>query len=526
MTHQAPPPMLIAIPHGLCVSGVALWAVRLADALVRRGRSAGLILHPEPAGFARLEMPLHPDVQIWRLQDNVKPLEQAAGDLSPYLPVYRQAVREMADGASSPVVLSPNLHGDCYGIAAALTQEMPDMVRIVGWHHSDITYNNRILTHFEPVIARYAAVSDEIERKLATFIPKRVGDIANIPYGVPVAQEAPKRPSLDGRPVRLIYTGRMEHEQKRILSLVAMAEELERRGVAYELTLVGDGPAAVKVDQRIALLKTVRRIDAASPQEVARLLDEHDAFVLGSRYEGLSVSMLEAMAAGCVPIVTRIESGAAQAIEHGVNGLLAEADPESTEAQTGNALADAVETFFTGNPEAMASAAWKVASERYSIERHTDAACCLIEAAASSPARIWPQDRPCAFSAKAADGSSGSVPPDGAERMRAVLAGLAGHKVIIHGTGEHTRQLMDVIEASPANVVAFTEDDANLHGTDFSGHPIISPQDARTAGATDVVISSWMHEETIWSRRSTFEAQGLKIHRVYSRESNVHPAVT
>ena len=516
--------MLIAIPHGLCVSGVAVWAVRLADALVRRGCGAGLILHPEPAGHSRLDAPLHPDVRIWRLPDDTQPLEQAAGDLSTYLPVYRQAVREMAERASSPVVLCPNLHGDCYGIAAALTQAMPDIVRIIGWHHSDITYNNRILTHYEPIIARFAAVSDEIERKLATFIPDRIGDIANIPYGVPVAQKVPKRPSLTGRPIRLIYTGRMEHEQKRIMSLVALAEELERRGIAYELTLVGDGPAAPEIDQRIAPLKAVHRIGAASPQKVAALLQEHDAFVLGSRYEGLSVSMLEAMAAGCVPIVTRVQSGATQALKHGVSGLLAEAGPDATKEQAGTALADAVGSFLAGNPEAMAAAAWEVASQKYSMERHTDAVCRLIDAAAHSPARIWPQDKPCAFSAKAADGSSGSVPAGGAERMKAILASLAGRKVVIHGTGEHTRQLMDVIEASPAIVVAFTDDDANLHGTVFAGRPIISPQEAKAAGATDVVISSWMHEEAIWARRDVYETHGLRVHLIYGQESKTHPA--
>lgn len=513
--------MLIAIPHGLCVSGVALWAVRLADALVRRGCAAGLILHPEPAGHARLDMPLHPDVRIWRLPNTTKPLEHAAGDLSPYLPVYRQAVHEMAERASSPVVLSPNLHGDCYGIAAALTREMPDLVRLVGWHHSDITYNNRILTHFEPIIARFAAVSNEIQRKLSTFIPYRISDIANIPYGVPVAEEIPKRSPLAGRPVRLIYTGRMEHEQKRILSLVAMAEELERRGIAYELTLVGDGPAATEIDQRIAPLKAVHRIGAASPEKVAALLDEHDAFVLGSRYEGLSVSMLEAMAAGCVPIVTRVQSGASQALEHGVSGLLAQASPDETDEQAGTALADAVEVFLTGNPEAMATAAWKAASEKYSIENHTDAVCHLIDAAAQSPARIWPQDKPCAFSAKAADGSSGSVPADGAERMKTVLESLAGRNVVIHGTGEHTRQLMKVIEASPAVIVAFTDDDAKLHGTTLEGRPVISPQDAKATGATDVVISSWMHEEAIWARRALFETQRIAVHRIYG-ESSTH----
>ena len=41
------PGLVIALPHGLNVSGVTMWAVRLSNALAERGRVAALILHPE-----------------------------------------------------------------------------------------------------------------------------------------------------------------------------------------------------------------------------------------------------------------------------------------------------------------------------------------------------------------------------------------------------------------------------------------------------------------------------------------------
>ncbi len=110
---------------------------------------------------------------------------------------------------------------------------------------------------------------------------------------------------------------------------------------------------------------------------------------------------------------------------------------------------------------------------------------------------------------------SGSVPPDGAERMRAALAKLAGRTVVIHGTGEHTRQLGHIFAASPAQIVAFTDDDRARHGQKLWNWPIVSPAEAAATGATDVVISSWMHEAAIWERRDVYEFQSLRVWTIY-----------
>jgi hypothetical protein len=98
--------------------------------------------------------------------------------------------------------------------------------------------------------------------------------------------------------------------------------------------------------------------------------------------------------------------------------------------------------------------------------------------------------------------------------MRRVLDRLAGRRVVIHGTGEHTRQLRGVILASPAHVVAFTDDDRARHGSTFWGFPVVAPAAAAACGATDAVLSTWMHQDAVWSRRG--EYAGLTVHRLYA----------
>ncbi len=507
-------PLLIALPQGLGVSGVNLWAVRLADALASRGRPAALLLHREPLGHVAMDVKLHPAVERIDLTDT-PPLDRASGDLTPWVDRYRDAVRRLADDAGAPVVLSPNLLGDCYGIAAALCRSMPQSLRVVGWHHSPIDYNDRVLAHYEPILARFVGVSDHIVDRLRAAVPHRAADILNIAYGVPVPQHAPQRAPLAKRPVRLLYVGRIDHEQKRVLAFVELARELTRRGVEHELVLIGDGPASKRLDGAIAGLPTVHRLGPVPPATINRWLDRSDALLLASRYEGLSVSMLEAMARGCVPIVTRVESGVGQAIDEGVNGELSDACPDGHEADVGRALADAVERFLDRPPGAMAEAAWKTARERFSIERHVDSVDAMLDAVARETPRFWSAHRPSAFTARDDAGGSGSVPPDGARRLAAVLDRLGGRRFVVHGTGEHTRQLAEVLKSASVNLVAFTDDDRQRHGSVLLERPVVAPRDAGETGATDVVISSWINQSAIWRRRAVYERQGLEVHTLY-----------
>ena len=119
-------------------------------------------------------------------------------------------------------------------------------------------------------LARFVGVSDRIEDRIRAALPHRGRDIINIPYGVPVAERPPVRDRLEGRPVRLIYTGRIEQKQKRVMTLVELALQLEQRGIAYELEFVGDGPAARELDAAIAGMSHVRHVEPLPPAAGSR----------------------------------------------------------------------------------------------------------------------------------------------------------------------------------------------------------------------------------------------------------------
>ena len=124
----------------------------------------------------------------------------------------------------------------------------------------------------------------------------------------------------DQTPV-VVYTGRLDaakglHELIRAWPIVLAAHPTAR------LWMVGEGP------DRDALFDTIRdcevRQQVAMPgafDDVQDVLNAADLFVLPSHQEGISIALLEAMAAG-VPVVASDIPGNRSVIEPGVHGLL------------------------------------------------------------------------------------------------------------------------------------------------------------------------------------------------------------
>src|SRR5690606_32738410 len=110
---------------------------------------------------------------------------------------------------------------------------------------------------------------------------------------------------------------------------------------APTLVLVGLGPLEGELRALAGELGIERRVVfAGSRDDVFELLPGFDAFVLSSRFEGLPIALLEAMATGVAPVATPV-GGIPEVITDGVDGLLVPpGDPDALATALGKVLRD------------------------------------------------------------------------------------------------------------------------------------------------------------------------------------------
>lgn len=142
--------------------------------------------------------------------------------------------------------------------------------------------------------------------------------------GVDPAQFTYAPRAADKAAVELLCVGRLSCAKAQIL-LVQACANLRDEGLAFKLTMVGDGPDRGRIEQAIARLGLERHIHltgALNQEAVRSHFARADIFVLPSLAEGIPVVLMEAMSSG-VPCVSTPVNGIPELIEHNRTGLLA-----------------------------------------------------------------------------------------------------------------------------------------------------------------------------------------------------------
>ncbi len=97
----------------------------------------------------------------------------------------------------------------------------------------------------------------------------------------------------------------------------------------------------------LGLLERTRFLQGLTHHQVYDLLLDAHVLLMPSLYEGLPIALLESMACGCVPVVSRLPGITDHAIQDGESGLLVEVGDTA-------GFANAVETLYR-NPSPVVS---------------------------------------------------------------------------------------------------------------------------------------------------------------------------
>jgi len=221
----------------------------------------------------------------------------------------------------APCIYLPNFDFDMACAAPALSSANK-VVLIM--HCDDPVYYDFAARHgnlFNAIVC----VSEFLAKKLGAAQPDLQERIVHIPFGVEPPAELPAREKLPGQPLTVAYCGRISFHQKRVQDLAQIINQCHAENLPVKFQIAGTGADEKgffeSIKEPLATGK-VSRLGFLSNPEALNLLGKADVLVMTSDFEGLPVVLLEAMSRGCVPVVTKTESGMDELVQHGENGFL------------------------------------------------------------------------------------------------------------------------------------------------------------------------------------------------------------
>ena len=258
-----------------------------------------------------------------------------------------------------------------------------------GWNNEDpegrrlrYQYVRRV---YRPFVHRYVALS----RHLQDYLQQRIGvpgaRISQMSNGVDTERFHPanQRRPIPGCPFGAAsewlvgWVGRMDpvKDLRGLLQGLARARQLSPAAAQQmRLVLVGDGPERAAIERLVDAHGLRERVWLAGERaDIAQVMQGFDCFALPSLGEGISNTILEAMATRLPVVATRV-GGNGELVESGMTGHL-------VPAADADALAQALLGYFGDRALARrhAKAARRAAENRFSLGRMVADYCNLYE---------------------------------------------------------------------------------------------------------------------------------------------------
>jgi glycosyltransferase involved in cell wall biosynthesis len=289
--------------EGTAISGLLSWMWRLKKSLPAAGIELTLV---------SLELQSFRHTQVCPTEEFYDARIRTPQELVAFLKQHRSSV---------------HLINHAYEYVDLLEKLSPSLLprlTLVGICHTDQDYYYHHLQRLDSRLAGLIAVSPRCAERLEQLLPHRRGTIPVLPdWDMPCDTTSPVHQQGSTPPLRVLFNGRILHLQKRVLDLPEISRRLAQAGASVEFTIAGDGPDLPKLREEFGrgTHVTCRLLPPLAPWNMAPLLDEHDVFLQLSEFEGASVSLMEAMITGLVPVVTRTASGT-ELLENNRNAIL------------------------------------------------------------------------------------------------------------------------------------------------------------------------------------------------------------
>lgn len=358
-------------PYGF--GGVSTWLERISQMLPAYGWHVTTVTHALDEAHLADWKTMHPALDLQPIYGRYTRLNQISSALEQYLDRLRPDV----------VIVNGS-----YWMLPTLQRRKRrgENLRVIGVCHADENGYYNPLTFYRECFDHILGVSQTCYTNLlARGCPPARTNV--LPYGVPCLAQLPQRPSQ--RLLRLAYVGRLVQSQKRILDFVPLIAELNARRVNYRLDFYGTGAEEKMLREQVQAVDQDKRVFfhgwIPAAQVAQTVWQNADIFLLVSAYEGLAISMLEAMGYGVVPIVSRVASGVEQVIREGETGYTFDVGDVVRCAELIAMLDREREQLAR-----LSRKTWAFVRQEYSIETHTQRLASILEKVMAEPAQLTP----------------------------------------------------------------------------------------------------------------------------------------
>jgi glycosyltransferase involved in cell wall biosynthesis len=307
---RQPPHRIALISGGLALGGSTTFLINFAGELVRRGVAVEVFSfekeNPMTADFQKQNIPvLCLDQRRMIFEDRLNE-------------VLRQLVR------FRPTMVVSTLGG----VSFEVLRYLPPGIFRIGMGQSDDPLVYDMMRHYAPWMDLVAMVSQTMKQKVEALPEFARVPVANLPYGVPFDPAAETSARDWNATLRILYLGRLAREQKRVHLFPEILRQFVASGMPFHWTIAGEGEERGFLEANLKPASSNQTISFAGLvryADVPNLLKQHDIFLLASDYEGLPLSLLEAMGNGLVPVVSDLKSGIPEVVDQS-NGLLVPAN--------------------------------------------------------------------------------------------------------------------------------------------------------------------------------------------------------
>ncbi len=276
------------------------------------------------------------DASLWRLQEEKIdvisiPAMQRAIHLKKDLQTFWQ-LRAAFKKIKPDIIAAHSSKAGAIGRVVGSLLRIPSVFTAHSWSFTEgvprkkkLMYS-RIEKSVQPLTAKIITVS-EYDRKLA--LTQRIAPahkMLTIHNGIEqIEKRAAHHREKEEHPL-IVMVARFEVPKRQDLLLEALAELSD---VPWRLQFIGDGSLRPNLEKFVADKKLTERVAFLGNQlDVTALLEESQLFVLLSDWEGLPISIIEAMRAG-LPIIATNVGGINELVSDNENGFLINRDDKS-----------------------------------------------------------------------------------------------------------------------------------------------------------------------------------------------------